>query len=1167
MHTVGVIRAYGGMLLAKRYAYTCTAHSPTHERGVWSSREAIDGSGIWEEVGKLGAGIKLHGFKQASTTLQALPALLMHMEQQRDQSLVLGALKPESVIQIDGDWRDTIGRTIANYDDVPSRLLPLDLDNLPGDLFDARDIVRDTLDSVAELEGCAHVGAFTGSAGVKAGIRARAFVELAEPMTTRQMKRFVERVNAASGKKLFDASLYSPGHIIATAAPMLFARYAFGPQTRQIDIRRPVPPPTAWFQPGDTAEIDLDQLADSAGIPATQLEAIERLANSDIRSGDVAQWLEQLAPGNCADNIHRLICSAAFRAPETRQEESLAELYASVRRRVLAISTDGKFRDRERDHLNINRWREVWALARQRKGKIAVTTLPAAAAPARTSLLSPREQLVAEVARAADEIIDGKRALQVIVTAPPGAGKSFALKEVVTEARLANRRIRLFAPTHELCAQLTNDLQDHARTLPLTSTFTHEALSARIRHHKGRKQKGMCVNERFGLLAERAESVGMSPKKFVCGACPDRGTCKWLAQDKDDGPGVIVEPHQAITGKARETDDWADLHIIDESMLGVMLGGDAEPLAIDALIPKKAAAGYADLARTRQELVATLERHVPKAPTERGVLPADPAMTSPATYIVAGQEHHGLYVDRLMAIEERHRQTLARTVMASAQWHDAAAAFAVSLRVTALYEAMKLSAGKEYTFGARVWWRRARQGARWGTVKLFAVQHRRSLPPHVLARGAIWLDGTARLDGTLDTWRTMLRPTGGAIDEREIVVQPAMGSVKAVQCVDSSYAKSALLETSTSEHPDQEALEASAELLSSPVLNALDPQDAAALRANASAAVVAITHNQRRRTNRVTERLRNVWLLLLGKSAAYPKVLLIAQQDVIKALRDKGLPGNVHTAHFNALRGLNRYKDVPCAVVVGRPAADQHALEMLTEALHIEKPLTRINRTQVWGRGSGKLLLTGNRVADITTEQHADPLVSQLQSLISHAEVVQAVARIRPFDRTPQNPCDLTICGQYGTMIPVDRAASLDEIRPDPLDVMLSQAGVPHSQADREKLYPQLHVTQDAVDRLMLQPPAGTEVAIYNRLNEPAAGCMALVRVGGRQTLRDALSDAYATRVAAGTPDAATRNAKRRGVALGAYQRTAVGLDGLLDVSDGPVEFGEFMSRWAGWSM
>ena len=67
---------------------------------------------------------------------------------------------------------------------------------------------------------------------------------------------------------------------------------------------------------------------------------------------------------------------------------------------------------------------------------------------------------------------------------------------------------------------------------------------------------------------------------------------------------------------------------------------------------------------------------------------------------------------------------------------------------------------------------------------------------------------------------------------------------------------------------------------------------------------------------------------------------MIAQKAIISKLKELGLPRNVETVHYGALRGLNRFKDVSAAVVIGRPAIANSSLEQLTEALYLERPVS-----------------------------------------------------------------------------------------------------------------------------------------------------------------------------------------------------------------------------------
>ena len=164
----------------------------------------------------------------------------------------------------------------------------------------------------------------------------------------------------------------------------------------------------------------------------------------------------------------------------------------------------------------------------------------------------------------------------------PGLGKSGGLKHLTTPGSLCSNKVFIRVPDHRLAEQLVRDLQAEAAAQPNAKSF-HGDLVARIRHHKGRSQKDMCPDDESRPKAQRAERLGVSPKKAVCPNCKtgQAGLCPWLKQDQDDGCGIIIEAHASAVSINRER--RADLTLIDENILTSVVETVAEHVSLTAL--------------------------------------------------------------------------------------------------------------------------------------------------------------------------------------------------------------------------------------------------------------------------------------------------------------------------------------------------------------------------------------------------------------------------------------------------------------------------------------------------------------------------------------------------------------------------------------------------------
>ena len=96
------------------------------------------------------------------------------------------------------------------------------------------------------------------------------------------------------------------------------------------------------------------------------------------------------------------------------------------------------------------------------------------------------------------------------------------------------------------------------------------------------------------------------------------------------------------------------------------------------------------------------------------------------------------------------------------------------------------------------------------------------------------------------------------------------------------------------------------------------------------------------------------------------------------------------------------------SLIAGRPRPADIDLELLTEALHMHDPAVRSIGRYDADPKEGRTWI----------EVHPDPLVAAVQSQITEANVQQAVARVRVFDRTPAKPVELHVFGQCDTGLP-----------------------------------------------------------------------------------------------------------------------------------------------------
>ena len=194
------------------------------------------------EVGKRGK-IKFHQYKEQPVgDLAELEKLLATLGTQDNTSLVQGRLKPE--LRSASGRSDVSTRSSQTYDEPEHPFFFLDVDGVENAFEPATASRQDAETEVEELieKGFPELGdhcyvfAYTASAGIKPGLRARIIFRLSSVIPLADQKRRVMAANVAVGSKVFDESIYSAAHLIFTAPPYLFINQ----NSQQKSLPRPV---------------------------------------------------------------------------------------------------------------------------------------------------------------------------------------------------------------------------------------------------------------------------------------------------------------------------------------------------------------------------------------------------------------------------------------------------------------------------------------------------------------------------------------------------------------------------------------------------------------------------------------------------------------------------------------------------------------------------------------------------------------------------------------------------------------------------------------------------------------------------------------------------------------------------------------------------------------
>ena len=182
------------------------------------------------------------------------------------------------------------------------------------------------------------------------------------------------------------------------------------------------------------------------------------------------------------------------------------------------------------------------------------------------------------------------------------------------------------------------------------------------------------------------------------------------------------------------------------------------------------------------------------------------------------------------------------------------------------------------------------------------------------------------------------------------------------------------------------------------------------------------------------------------------RALHTGQKDYIERQKAEGLPSNIETGHFNALAGIDRWRDVRLLVQVGRTMPPPETVEDMAEVLTFKN----VERIEGWyplvadhldmhgsGKGPAVSRARGNGQAPrVGTERHPDPMAEAIRWSICEGEALQSAGRGRGVNRTEDTPLQIDIICAMPLGLAVDEAGTFESFEPSAADVMAARGFV-----------------------------------------------------------------------------------------------------------------------------
>jgi hypothetical protein len=152
-----------------------------------------------------------------------------------------------------------------------------------------------------------------------------------------------------------------------------------------------------------------------------------------------------------------------------------------------------------------------------------------------------------------------------------------------------------------------------------------------------------------------------------------------------------------------------------------------------------------------------------------------------------------------------------------------------------------------------------------------------------------------------------------------------------------------------------------------------------------------------------------------------PATLLITQKNAADWMRESGLPENIAVEHYNAIAGLDDYKDVRLLIMAGRIQPGPQVVEEIAAVLSAAQPTKIEGQGFVWfGKIERGIELTDGQGIATECDQHPDPFVEALRWQICNGELVQAFGRARAVNRDASKPLDVDLLLDACLPIPVN---------------------------------------------------------------------------------------------------------------------------------------------------
>ena len=213
-------------------------------------------------------------------------------------------------------------------------------------------------------------------------------------------------------------------------------------------------------------------------------------------------------------------------------------------------------------------------------------------------------------------------------------------------------------------------------------------------------------------------------------------------------------------------------------------------------------------------------------------------------------------------------------------------------------------------------------------------------------------------------------------------------------------------------------------------------------------------------------------LIVLRAALAYPRdIAIVAQAAVEERLAGMGLPANVVMGHFNGLSGRNDMEAVAGMIVIGQAMPPIFAMEADAGSLtgvpvEAAEIMPKPGERRWYPRVPGAIRLRDGSSYPVEPYRHSDPTVEALRWQICEGQLIQAIGRLRPLRRGPDEAFFLDIVSNVPLPITVDRVEEWNAVRLGAWADMAAEGVVLTAASDIQAAFPDLAASAKAAQNM-----------------------------------------------------------------------------------------------------